>query len=203
MAAGLRELNWSSSTQGLSYPFFGRTPFAKGVKQICHDVFGYSWEDMDDAVFKEAATLEWPHVAPRWPMMDIANWMREKYGPDVWVQACARSIAHQHKEAPYGAYLITDLRFPNELTWLKKQNSLIIYVERDEAEMKLAKAINAGDAMALNPSEAHYALMRSEADVVLANNGEIYEARNELKLHVRHRFDHWHYWNVQPRDKVA
>lgn len=203
VAAGLRELNWSTGSQGLSYPFFARTPFARGVKQICHDVFGWSWEDMDDAVFKATPTLEWPFVAPRWPMMDIANYMRDKYGPDVWVNTNARTIANLERESPYGCYLIPDLRFPNELEWLKKQNAFLVYVERDVAERKLAAAKERGDEMALNSSESHYDLLKSEADYILSNNGQIYEARNDIKLAVRARFEHWHYWNIQPRKKVA
>lgn len=203
MAQGLRKLNWGSGNA--SYPFFGRTPFATGVKQICHDVFGWSWEQMDDADFKDTPSPEWPFIEPRWPMMDIANWMRDKYGPDVWVRALQRRLAslEASQETAYGAYLITDLRFPNELEWLKKQpNAFIIYVHRDEAEQKLAAAKAAGEAKALNPSEAHYDLMKANADVILDNNGTTYQSIAALQTIVRTHLEYWGYWRVKPRNQV-
>lgn len=204
MAQGLLKLNTTSSTSSTRYPFFGRTPFASGVKQICHDVFGWDWEDMDKADFKDNPSLEWPFIEPRWPMMDIANFMREKYGEDVWVKALGRRIYHleQTPTTAYGAYLVTDLRFPNEIEWLQRQNSLIIYVQRDEAEERLAKAKAVGDAKALNPSEAHYAYLKERADVILDNNGTIYQGIAALQTAVRQRFDYWGYWGVKSRDEV-
>jgi NTP pyrophosphatase (non-canonical NTP hydrolase) len=174
---------------------FQRQPFAYGVKAICEMTFGWSMEEQDDAEFKETPLLEWPSIEPRWAMMDIANFMRDKYGPDVWVHALRRrldkDLSSQH---PAGAYVITDLRFPNEIEYLKKKDALIIYVERDEAEEKLAKAKAAGDAKALNPSEAYYDLMKAEADIVLDNNRDIHKAHADVLSAVRTKFGFWGYW---------
>jgi hypothetical protein len=175
--------------------YFLRTPFARGVKQICHDVFGWDWELMDDFHFKETVLNEWPHCEPRWPMMDIANWMRDRYGGDVWVRACHNFIQEQHRTNPYGAYVITDWRFPEELAWLKTQNSLLIYIDRPSAEVALSTAKALGDPKALNPSEAHYDLLKAEADHILLNDREPYKAQNLLMNMVRQRFDHWIYWS--------
>jgi hypothetical protein len=182
-------------------PFFMRTPFAGGVKQICHDVFGWSLEDQERFDFKETPLDVWPNCEPRWPMMDIANWFRDKYGPDVWVRTLQQRIETLERNDPHGAYVVTDLRFPNEMDWLDKQNSLVIYIDRPQAEESLAKGKAAGDAKALNPSEAHYEELRERADLVLANDAEIYKAQGQLMNHIRNRFDHWVYWQVGPFTK--
>lgn len=195
-------LRQNNGFNNVHYNYFARTPFAQGVKTICNQVFGWPLDLQDDSAFKETVLEEWPHVAPRWPMMDIANWFRDKYGPDVWVHTLARRIAAYEETNPFGAYVITDLRFPNELEWLKRQpNAWIVYVYRDEAEQKLQEAKATGDAMALNPSEAHYDLIKAEADLVLANNQEIYKAHNTLLQELRVRFGHFSYWLTEVDNK--
>lgn len=178
-------------------PYFKKTPMASGVKNICELVFGWPLQQQDDPLFKETVLEEWPMIEPRWAMMDIANFMRDKYGPDVWVHALQRYIQKLEEVDRHGAYIITDLRFPNELAWLKKNpNALVIYVHRTEAEEKLAAAQAAGDPKALNPSEAHYEEMRTGADAVLTNDAEIYKAQNNLVYAVREKFNHWIHWGV-------
>lgn len=190
-------LNQNHARTGPIHPYFARTPFAAGVKQICHDVFDWSHQDMDDPIFKETQLVKWPHIEPRWAMMDIANWMRDKYGADVWVKALDKRIRQMEAHNPYGAYIITDLRFPNEIDWLDTQNSLIIYIRRDEAEKALAKAQEEGDPKALNRSESHYAEMLERCDLVLPNDLDIHHAQHEAMNMIRARFDHWTYWRVR------
>lgn len=171
---------------------FARTPMAAGVKNICKEVFGYSNALMEDPVLKEQPTASWPNVAPRWPMMDIANWMRDKYGGDVWVQRNKRIIADIDEVMPHWAYVVTDWRFPEETEWLQEAGALMIYISRPEAEAKLAAQQAEGDAMALNPSESHYASTRAAAHVVLSNDTEIHNLRNASLGAVRNHFGFWY-----------
>lgn len=197
LAQGLFKQN--TQRQGLYIPFFARAPFAGGVKAICKETFGWSMEQQDDPVFKETPLLEWPSIEPRWAMMDIANFMREKYGPDVWVHRQEKFIKRHQEEDPHGAYVITDLRFPNEIQWLEKQpNHLLIYVHRTEAEKALQDAKDRGDPKALNPSEAHYDMLRERASHVLYNDGTILTAQHDVMNLVRRHFDHWTYWGMGP-----
>lgn len=181
---------------GKYFPFFMRQPFSYGVKSICKSTFGWSMEQQDDPVFKETCLEEWPRIEPRWAMMDIANFMREKYGPDVWVHALESRLQIAEKEDPHGAYVITDLRFPNEIDYLLRHNALIIYVQRDKAEKALKEAQARGDEKALNPSEAYYALMREKATVVLDNNGNIHQGHAQVFKAVRSHFGGWSTWGV-------
>jgi len=186
----------------LSYPRTSVSPFRKlqfagAVKAFAMDMFGYSFDQMEDGTLKEAQTAEWPYLAPRWPLMDIANWMRDKYGPNV--HACrARRIIMEHRGAddePW-AWVIPDLRFPDdELPIIRglDAETLVVYIHRDKAEESLTSAKLKGDAMALNPSEAYYAKLREEADVVLTNEeGKPWELKNKIVSYVRNEWGYWY-----------
>lgn len=174
--------------------FFKRLPLASGIKTICAAAFGWGEKDMDDPLFKETELNIWPGIEPRWAMMDIANWFRDKYGEDVWVHMHRRAVEKCEQWDKYGAYIITDMRFPNEYEYLRENNGLLIYVERDEAEESLARAVAAGDPKALNPSEAHYAFLRKHSDIILDNNGTIARAHAQACEAVKEHFGYWGHW---------
>lgn len=182
----------SSQEEEEQYRYFKKSPFAgtynppTGVKGIVSSVFGLTEELCEDPVLKEKKLEEWPFVAPRWPMMDIANWFRDKYGADIWVESLKKRL-----DDSYWANVITDHRLPEELDWLLSEGALIIYIQRDEMEKKLAAAQASGDQMALNPSEAHYALIKSKATHVIDNNGPMHQVQNEVLQIVRKHYGYW------------
>lgn len=185
---------------------FRNAKLAEGVKNICAEMFGYTTAQMEDSVLKETKTDTYPYIEPRWPMMDIANWLRDKYGADVHCQRWER-IARISEERALDlrmglCHVVTDLRFPEELTMFKRLNAFIIYVEREEAEQALASKQSAGDAMALNPSEAHYAAIKDAANVVLHNNGTIAQLQAEVLNLVKLQFGHWQYWAQKDQEEA-
>lgn len=173
---------------------FRRAPFAEGVKNICREAFGYTDDELEDPILKETKTDFYPFIEPRWPMMDIANWMREKYGGDVWVRRWNR-VAEENAEY-WAAHVITDHRFPEELEYLQKMNACIIYVEREEAEEALRLKRESGNAMALNASEAHYALIRENATAIIQNDSTIAHLHNQAQSIVRNHFGYWDSWSA-------
>lgn len=176
--------------------YFHHLQMAGGVKGICREMFGYTTAQMEDAVLKETPTETWPHLEPRWPMMDIANWLRDKYGNDVH---CRRWERLANTLEDWGAIVVTDLRFPEELEMFSRLGALVIYVERSEAEKALASKQAAGDAKALNPSEAHYALIKAYAQehgAVINNDASIHNLHNNVNSAVRMRFGHWSHWGA-------
>lgn len=177
--------------------YFRRAAFAEGVKRICQHTFGWSMADQGDCDWKETRLDVWPYIEPRWAMMDIADFMRNKYGADVWVNALNERIQYWEDRTPYGAYVITDLRFPNEVDWLLEQGGKIFYVERDQAELALKEAQARGDAKALNSSEIHYDYVRENAHVILDNNGTIADGRLRALEAVQEHFGHWEDWRIK------
>lgn len=185
---------------GGRYNYFRKAMFAEGVKNYAHDFFGWSPEQMDDPVFKETPIELWPGgpvIEPRWFMMDEANGLRDRYSREIHARRWER---HCGLHPEWGAHVVTDLRFPPEevdaIRRVGTTGSLIIYIHRDTAEERLYNAQAAGDAKALNPSEAHYLKLRELADVVITNNGTIQQLANSINSAVHLRFDHWQYWGV-------
>lgn len=173
---------------------FCRMPFAQGVKNTCQEFFGWDQSLLEDPVLKETKTEDWPNIEPRWPMMDIANWLRDKYGGDIHVRRNSRLIQELHRQGAYWAYVITDWRFPEETEWLESlgTRALKIYIQRDEAEERLQAAQKSGNAMALNQSEMHYANTKAAADRIILNNDAIHDLQNAMLSNVRQHFGYWY-----------
>lgn len=181
---------------------FRRAPMAEGVKNILREAFGYTDRELEDPVAKETKTDFFPFIEPRWPMMDVANWFRDKYGGDIWARRWERvSNEADYMTGPdkrgWACHVMTDCRFPEELAMLQRLNACIIYIHRTEAEDALTAKQGAGDAMALNPSEAHYKLIRENATYTIYNDQEIHNLHNEVLSCVGNFFkQHWSQWNA-------
>jgi hypothetical protein len=177
------------------YYIFRRAPVAEGIKNVLREMFGWDDSIIEDPIAKEKDIELYPGgpvMAPRWPMMDGANWMRDKWGPAVHAKRWERvSLQRDH---PPMCHVITDMRFPEEVDMTEDHDTLRIYIERAEAEAKIAEAKKAGDAMALNRSESHFDMLRRRAHIILPNNGEIYQLRNEVHAAVNNRFGYWGHW---------
>jgi hypothetical protein len=174
------------------YNLFRLAKMAEGVKNVCAEMFGYTTEQMEDPLLKETKTETYPFIEHRWPMMDIANFLRDKYGGDVHCKRWERVA--QEADAHWSCHVMTDLRFPEELEMLQRLKALIIYVHRQEAEDALSAKQGAGDAMALNPSEAHYKLLRENATAIVYNDGTIEQLHGQIQNLVSERFGHWNFW---------
>lgn len=179
----------------LGTKYFIQEQFARGTKDIGKLVFGYTHEQLEDPILKETPTDTWPFLAPRVPLMDVANWFRDQYGGTVWVNALQNRL--KGRELQSNGWVITDLRFPEELEWLHSMNALVLYVEREEAEMKLSALQAEGDLMALNPSESHYDTMLQGCSAIVQNNGTIPQLHGQVQALVQQKFGHWSHWGKQ------
>lgn len=173
---------------------FRRAPFAEGVKNVCKETFGYTDEHFEDPLLKETKTEFWPFIEPRWPLMDVANWFRDKYGGTVWVRRWERVA--QASDGYWACHVITDHRFPEELEMLQRLDALIIYIRREEAEEQLRIKRDAGNAMALNISESHYGLILDNATHIVHNDSSIAHLHNEVQTIVKLKYGHWSHWNA-------
>lgn len=209
-AAASALLGQNNNPEGSVY--FERMPFAAGVKRICGDFFGWTMNQMDDGDFKETPRALWeggPVMAPRWPMMDIANWMRDKYGPEIHAQRLHRNLRAANRLRNGLCFVNTDLRFPpEELDMLKKVNALVIYVFRPSAEDALKAKRASGDQMALNVSESHYDTLaeycydlENPNTKVVVNDKALYNLHNEVLGIVNRHFGHWKYWAQEDSEK--
>lgn len=181
----------------LGKPNFVRAPMAEGVKNVVGEIFGWGPELYEDPILKEKPLEEWPYIAPRWPLMDIANWCRAKYGGDVWARRWERVNSSLGISAN-NTFLVPDVRFPDdEIPMFRRHQFLLIYVHNDRAEEKLAEAQKAGDEMALNQSEAYYSQLRALANAVVTNNGTKAQLHGQVQAVVQNAWGHWKFWNTK------
>lgn len=187
------------------HPFAGSVNPPRGIKGIMGLAFGYTDEQLEDPILKEQPTETYPKVAPRFPLMDGANWFRDTYGGDVWCHAHERNINWDYK-----CQVITDHRFPEEMdyldSWGKCPNyceALILYIQNDKAEANLLEAKKSGDKAANNPSESFYDLIKARANsseigysrtVIIDNNGTIPQLHGKVLAAVRNHFGYWGEW---------
>ena len=72
-------------------------------------------------------------ASPRQLLQTLGTeWGREMVHQDIWVQAVAREI-DQIQECTFGAKLfcITDVRFNNEVEWIRSQGGIVVEIIRD------------------------------------------------------------------------
>ena len=181
---------------------FRRAPMAEGVKNVCREMFGYNDQQLEDPLLKETKTETFPFVEPRWPMMDIANFLRDKYGGAVhchrWERVANERDYANDDEDGWACHVMTDLRFPEELKMLARVGGKLFYIQNDKAEGELRLKQESGNAMALNPSEGHYMLIREHATEVIDNNGTIAHLHAQVHALTQRHYKFWGQWDAAP-----
>jgi dephospho-CoA kinase len=178
---------------------FCRLQFAKPAKDIASLAFDMTEEMIEDRILKETRLGRFPFECPRQLVIDVANWYRAQYGGHVWAINWERRAQALKQQWP--CFVIPDLRFPEEIEMLKRHNSLIVYIDRPEAEEALAAKIAEGDKMATNVSESHYAYMRSIANATILNAGSIESLNNYVHAVVQNSFGFWGHWEQSDQSK--
>lgn len=138
---------YRSGPKGWDREFFKEyvveTAFAEPLKKFCGDVFGFSEEDMETEQGKQKKTfLRWEDI---YRPAVIQDWLDDRTGPmtirevlqyfgsnicrnrfyyDIWSAAPFNKKWHQN------VVIIPDCRFHNELDMARKNNAIIIRVNR-------------------------------------------------------------------------
>ena len=103
-------------------------------------------------------------VTPRRLMQTLGTeWGRNLIDPDLWVHALD---VHLRQQPPWQSFVVADVRFPNEVAWIKENDGFLIYLERAD----------------LPPVEDHASeqgVFPSDAHVVLWNDGTIAQIQEE------------------------
>ena len=115
---------------------FHRESFANGVKNAVSNVFGWAREMLEGAT-KESRT--WREVPDAWwseklgkpfsPRLALqlmgTEAGRNVFHEDIWVMAMERRMAHMSYN-----YVISDVRFPNEIQAIKRMGGKVVRVKR-------------------------------------------------------------------------
>ncbi len=175
---------------------FKRESFASSLKDGVSAIFGWDrellegrttasreWREQVDTWW--AKRLDMPHLTPRWVLQ---NWgtdvLRAHFHDDIWIASLEHKLSNSKDHI-----VITDCRFPNEITGLKAQGANIVWIRRGITPhwYTIAVSANRGDAKAaqwlkennIHASESSWA--GTEFNHVIDNNKSIEELYGQLK----------------------
>lgn len=107
------------------YPHVKKYSFAKPMKDILINIFGFTESEVYTPEGKETVNPFWD-ITPRRLLQILGTDMfRDIWRDDVWVK-CAELFLEQHRDV-----VIPDLRYDNEAQMIKRRGGFIIRIVRD------------------------------------------------------------------------
>lgn len=138
---------------------FLKYSFAAPIKSVCKDLF--EWDESHvNGDLKEVVDPFWG-VSPRYAMQKFGTeFGRDLINKNMWVMK-AQKVLDKHKFV-----VVPDVRFPNEVAWIRQNNGLLIKVERPGAETTAlnqhASEMGIGDEFGKVPT-----------DTIIVNDGDL------------------------------
>jgi dephospho-CoA kinase len=173
---------------------FKAIAFADAVKDAVAAIFKWPRELLEgDSIasryFREKTDEYWTskfgyEVTPRYMMQIMGTEAgRDVFNPNLWVYVVEKIIT----EDPDSNYVITDVRFPNELRIIKRMGGHTIRVVRGPEPLWFETAakdnLTKTNSMSLLYPAVHrseYSLCGYEFDCVIENNGTIEDLKTKL-----------------------
>lgn len=134
-------------------------PTMTGAEKLSSVVSSHGWD----------VAKGYPSV--RRALQDFGVVMREHVDRELWIRAAHRRIV----AAPSAHVVVTDVRFPNEVAFIRSQGGTLVYVERPGLP-------DDGDTHASETSTSS-----ADADVVVWNTGTLEDLRIDAGLLVTRR----------------
>lgn len=136
--------------------------FANPLRAMLKAGFGI---DLDIAYWQDRKENEIPALgkSPRQMMQTLGTeWGRQLVHPDLWVILAADKLRQRG-----GGMIVTDVRFENEATWIRKMQGVVIHVTRESASTVAAHTSENG--LQVHPQ-----------DIQLVNNGGLEELQHTV-----------------------
>ena len=182
--------------------YFRRESFASSLKDAAAAVMGWDREMLEGKtkearMWRESVDEWWanrlgiPELTPRWVLQQWGTEVfRNHFHDDIWIASLENKLRKMT-----GNVVISDCRFPNEVTAARKQDGIIVRVIRGEEPFWFPAAIEAcqGSTEAKkflkdnNVHESEWAWANTDFDVVLTNNGTLAELFKEVDMVVKNR----------------
>jgi hypothetical protein len=167
---------------------FRRESFASTLKDAVSAVFGWDrtmlegrtkeareWREQVDPWW--AARLDMPTLTPRWVLQYWGTEVcRKAFHDDIWIASLENKLRNSKDHV-----VISDCRFPNEISSIKNAGGQIVWVQRGELPEWYQTAVDAnrGSNVALNDLKrlkihaSETAWVGTEFDAVIDNNSTI------------------------------
>jgi hypothetical protein len=178
----------------------GFTPvsFAKGVKDVAAEMFGWprhllegdtqhsrEWREKPDVFWSKEFGREF---TPRYALQLMGTEVgRDVFHKDFWVIKLKKYI----NDNPNQNFVITDVRFANEIEFIHSLNGTLIEIERGVRPhwYSIAGSANRGDAKAENHMLFHSGVHESEwrwiggqIDHTIQNSGTVEDLKQNLEI---------------------
>lgn len=149
---------------------FHRLAFADALKAIAYDLDPLLWANPSERLAQLVdedgweAAKNWPAVRTLLQRLGVA--VRDHVHPDAWVSIVARQI----DENPFTHYVVTDVRFPNEVEAIRSRGGQIVRVRRPEVEAESIADTHVSERL----------WQEVEPDVEVWNDGTVDDLRREV-----------------------
>jgi hypothetical protein len=115
---------------------FVRVAYADALKEACIQIFGFSNDQVYGDELKEVIDEDWGHT-PRELLQKVGTELFRDTLPklcknisnDIWIKSVKRKIKNLSKQG-YNKFVITDVRFQNELDFIKESKGVTWKVTR-------------------------------------------------------------------------
>jgi hypothetical protein len=111
--------------------------FAGPLKEICGKLFGFTNEQLHGSL-KETPDNNWFGLTPRQVLQfvgtnmfrDHMSELNENFKNDFWLLCAKNTMEQVFKEDPTAKFVISDVRFPNEVDMIKQMGGVVLRVSR-------------------------------------------------------------------------
>lgn len=164
---------------------FKHESFANSLKNAVSVIFNWDRHMIDGSteesrVWREQVDQWWadrlniPNLTPRWILQQWGTEVcRQHFHDDIWIASVENKITSSNNN-----FVISDVRFPNEISAIKRMNGINIWVKRGELPQWYDLAVNANsgcreslermNALQVHPSEWNW--VGSEFHYIIENN---------------------------------
>jgi hypothetical protein len=161
---------------------FKSESFAKSLKDAVSDIFGWPrnlcegdtaesrrWRELPDPYWSEKMGRE---VTPRWVLQQMGTEvMRYNFVDSIWIWSLEKRLSNSTS-----SMVITDVRFPNEISMIKNLGGKIIWVRRGDMPEWYDCAVNTPEHMPLLWKDVHpseYMWLNHGPFLKIDNNGTL------------------------------
>lgn len=111
--------------------------FAGPLKEICGKLFGFTNEQLHGDL-KETPDPTWFDLTPRQVLQfvgtnmfrDHMSELHDNFGNDFWLLCARNTMEKIFKEDETAKFVISDVRFPNEVEMIKQMGGIVLRVSR-------------------------------------------------------------------------
>jgi len=143
------------------------------------------WREQVDAWWSEKLNIK--DFTPRYALQLVGtDALRNNFNQDIWFL----TLQNRVRKNPNQDIVISDVRFPNELKFIKEQNGILVQIHRGQLPEWFNTAIHANDGnleslkmMKTKFSSIHHsewAWAGSHVDFSIDNNGSVDDLKDEI-----------------------